>query len=69
MSTASLRPPWGPEAGRSPEEETGAAPRSHRVDVQLRHLDADASSGGLKDMFVLSGIAAHIGGGACKRMR
>ena len=45
-----------------PVSKNGPAPRRDRVDIQLRYLDGDTSSGSLKDMLVLSAESRNVGG-------
>lgn len=47
-----------------PEEEAGAPSSCHCVDVQLGGLEGDTGNAGLKHVFKLSRVTAHICGRA-----
>lgn len=55
---------WGslPRSEDSPKEEARAPASCHCVDVQLRSLEGDTSSAGLKHVLELPSIAAHVRG-------
>lgn len=45
-----------------PKEESWSSTCSHRVDVQLRRLQGNSSSGSLEHMLILAGISTNVSG-------